>query len=145
MHPTYARTLIRTTGTPESFAIRSFDHHALLDNAARPSGALVVSGQALTESQQQHRRLSALKKDMDDQVQARRTEIWAADKGLAKRVETSLGKDNVEAGRTSKHALRPLRQQLDRAVELHEHPQPAIELWALAVRHPPCLQGRFHL
>jgi pSer/pThr/pTyr-binding forkhead associated (FHA) protein len=41
-----------------------------------------LSGDLIEVQQQLHNRLSNLKKDMDDQVQARRIEIWAADKGL---------------------------------------------------------------
>jgi DNA repair exonuclease SbcCD ATPase subunit len=42
-----------------------------------------LSGELIDVQQQQHKRLSAIKKDIDDRMQARRVELWAADKALA--------------------------------------------------------------
>src|SRR5439155_5154422 len=42
-----------------------------------------LSGDLIEVQQQQHKRLSAIKKEIDDRVQARRTELWAADKTLS--------------------------------------------------------------
>jgi chromosome segregation ATPase len=41
-----------------------------------------LSGDLIEVQQQQHKRLSALKKDVDDRVQARQAELWANDKSL---------------------------------------------------------------
>jgi hypothetical protein len=49
--------------------------------------------------QQTHSQLSNLKKRLDDQMQARRTEIWAADKGLADlRSQLDLAERGYNAG-----------------------------------------------
>jgi hypothetical protein len=59
-----------------------------------------LGGDLIEVQQQQHKRLSALKKDMDEQVLARRTEIWAADKGLADlRAQLDLANRKFNAAR----------------------------------------------
>jgi hypothetical protein len=59
-----------------------------------------LGGDLIEVQQQQHKRLSALKKDMDEQVLARRTEIWAADKGLADlRAQLDLANRKYNAAR----------------------------------------------
>lgn len=59
-----------------------------------------LGGDLIEVQQQQHKRLSALKKDMDEQVLARRQEIWAADKGLADlRAQLDLANRKYNAAR----------------------------------------------
>lgn len=64
-----------------------------------------LSGDLIEVQQQQHKRLSALKKDMDDRVQDRRTKLWAEDKSLGDlRAQLDLAQRKYNAANDSNYA-----------------------------------------
>ncbi|HEY7120576.1 MAG TPA: FHA domain-containing protein [Tepidisphaeraceae bacterium] len=59
-----------------------------------------LGGDLIEVQLEQHKRLSALKKDMDEQVQARKNEIWASDKGLSDlRAQYDLAQRKINAAK----------------------------------------------